>query len=102
MYQAVEDHHGEARAWNNLGIALSDTGRAEETIEAYEKALEGFREFEDWYETGHTLHNLAVTHQHAARPTEARTHYLQAADAYTRANAPTEAAEAQSAADALT
>ena len=54
------------------------------------------------YRAGHTLSNLAVAHQDAARPTEARAHYLQSADAYTRANTPAEAANAQSRADALT
>ncbi|WOX12657.1 tetratricopeptide repeat protein [Streptomyces sp. N50] len=101
LYQAAGDRHGEARAWNNLGIALGDTGRVEEEVEAYEKTLEGYREFEDWYGTGRTLYNLALTHE-TTRPTEARAHFLQSAAAYTRANALAEAAEAQSAADALT
>ncbi|WP_327401230.1 tetratricopeptide repeat protein [Streptomyces sp. NBC_01288] len=102
LYQAVGDRHREASAWNNLGAPLRETGRMEEAVEAYEKALEGYREFDDWYETGRTLSNLAHAHADAARPTEARTHYLQSAAAYTRANAPTEAAAAQSRADALT
>ncbi|WP_234444635.1 tetratricopeptide repeat protein [Streptomyces sp. NRRL F-525] len=103
LYQAVGDRYGEAMAWNNLGATLlRATGRVEKAIEAYEKALEGYREFDDWYRAGQTLSNLARAHQQAARPAEARTHYLQAADAYTRANAPAEAAEAQSDADALT
>ncbi|MFJ9375646.1 hypothetical protein [Streptomyces sp. NPDC101455] len=74
----------------------------EEAVEAYEKALEGYRAFADWYETGRTLSNLAHAHADAARPAEARTHCLQSADAYTRANAPAEAALAQSRADSLT
>uniref|UniRef100_UPI003A8A567E tetratricopeptide repeat protein n=1 Tax=Streptomyces sp. Agncl-13 TaxID=3400628 RepID=UPI003A8A567E len=102
LFQAVGDRHGEALAWNNLGVALRSTGLVEEAVEAYEKALEGCREFDDWYRAGRTLLNLALAHQRAARPAEARAHYLQSADAYTRANAPTEAAAAQSRADALT
>ncbi|MGX9891149.1 tetratricopeptide repeat protein [Streptomyces sp. NPDC002276] len=102
LYQAVGDRHGEARAWNNLGATLRDTGRVKEAVEAYQKALEGYREFEDWYGTGRTLFNLALSHQDAARPAEARTCYLQSAAAFTQANAPTEAAAAQSHADALT
>ncbi|MBK6016337.1 tetratricopeptide repeat protein [Streptomyces sp. MBT53] len=102
LYKAVGDRHGEARAWNNLGATLQKAARLEEEVEAYEKALEGFRDFDDWYETGRTLYNLALAHQHAARPTEARAHYLQSAAAYTRANAPADAAYAQSRADALT
>ncbi|MFF5298148.1 tetratricopeptide repeat protein [Streptomyces sp. NPDC013161] len=102
LFQAVGDRHREAIAWNNLGFTLWQAGHAEEAVEAYEKALEGHRAFENWYETGRTLSNLARAHKHAARPTEARTHYLQSAAAFTRANAPTEAALAQSRADALT
>ncbi|MFJ9891705.1 tetratricopeptide repeat protein [Streptomyces sp. NPDC091280] len=102
LHQAVGDHYGEARAWNNLGGVLWEADRMDEAVEACEKALEGLREFEDWYGTGRTLYNLALAHHHAARLAEARTHYLQSADAYTRANAPTEAALAQSAADSLT
>ncbi|MFE9606716.1 tetratricopeptide repeat protein [Streptomyces hokutonensis] len=102
LHQAVGDRHGEARAWNNLGGVLWEAGRVDEAVEACEKALEGLREFEDWYGTGRTLYNLAFAHQHAAHPAEARTCYLQSADAYTRANAPTEAADAQSRADSLT
>ncbi|WP_405844231.1 tetratricopeptide repeat protein [Streptomyces sp. NBC_01518] len=102
LHQTVGDRHGEATAWNNLGAALGEAGREEEAVEVFEKALGGYREFEDWYETGQTLYNLALAHEDAARPAEARTHFVQSADAFTRANAPTEAAEAQSAADALT
>ncbi|MFI6459690.1 tetratricopeptide repeat protein [Streptomyces sp. NPDC050538] len=102
LHQAEGDRHNEATAWNNIGTTLREAGRTEEAIDAYEKALESFREFEDWYRAGHTLSNLAHAHQEAARPAEARTHYLQSADAFTRANAPTEAARAQSHADSLT
>ncbi|WP_019073124.1 tetratricopeptide repeat protein [Streptomyces hokutonensis] len=102
LHQAVGDRHREATAWNNLGAALGDTGRVEEAIEAYEKALEGFWEFEDWYRAGQTLYNLALTHKRAARPGEARARYLQSADAYTRADALTEAAQARNRAEELT
>ncbi|MCX5237693.1 tetratricopeptide repeat protein [Streptomyces prunicolor] len=102
LHQAVGDRHGEAAAWNNLGATLRAAGRVEEAVEAYVKALVGLREFDNWYETGRTLSNLARAHKAAHRPTEARTAYLQSAAAYTRANAPAEAAHAQSAADSLT
>jgi tetratricopeptide (TPR) repeat protein len=102
LYQAAGDRHGEGTAWNNLGNALWLAGRAEEAIEAYGKDLEVCREFEDWYGTGQSFNNLAIAHRTVHRTFEARAYYLQAADAYTRANAPTEAAKAQSAADALT
>ncbi|MFD3504697.1 tetratricopeptide repeat protein [Streptomyces sp. NPDC058676] len=102
LYQTAGDRHRESTAWNNLGLALRRASRTEEAIEAYAKSLELRREFEDWYGEGRTLHNLACAHETARRPAEARTAYLQAADAFTRANAPDEAAQAQSAAHALT
>ncbi|MEV0641971.1 tetratricopeptide repeat protein [Streptomyces sp. NPDC050619] len=95
LYQAAGDRRREAIAWNNLGNALQDADLTEEAIKAYGKALEFRREFEDWYGEGQTLANLALAHEAAHCPTEARTAYLQAADAYTRANAPTEAAQAR-------
>jgi tetratricopeptide (TPR) repeat protein len=95
LYRAAGDRHGEAFAWNNLGIALEATGRQEEAIEAYYNELEICREFEDSYGEGQALDNLALAHENAHRPAEARAAWLQAADAYTRANAPTEAAEAR-------
>ncbi|MFG2778393.1 tetratricopeptide repeat protein [Streptomyces prunicolor] len=102
LCQVVGDRLREARAWNNLGTTLRDTGRVEEEVEAYEKALEGHREFEDWYGTGQTLYNLALAHEDAARPAEARARYLQSADAYIRADALTEAAEARTRAEEIT
>ncbi|MFF8451328.1 tetratricopeptide repeat protein [Streptomyces leeuwenhoekii] len=95
LYQAAGDHHREAKAWNNLGVALAEAGRAEEAIEAYGKALEIHRVFEHWYRAGQTLENAALTHEDADRPADARACWLQAADAYTRANAPAEAARAR-------
>ncbi|MFI2511433.1 tetratricopeptide repeat protein [Streptomyces sp. NPDC018972] len=95
LCQTAGDHHGEGRAWNNLGNALHAAGRAEEVIEAYGKGLEICRELEDWYGEGQTLSNLAFVHEAAQHPDEARAAYLEAADAFTRANAPTEAAEAR-------
>ncbi|MGI5194752.1 tetratricopeptide repeat protein [Streptomyces sp. CA-288835] len=95
LFQAAGDRHGEGAAWTNLGIALREAGRVEEAVEAYDKALEIFREFEDWYGAGQTLHNLAFAHEVAHRPSDARACWLQAAEAFTRANAPTEATQAR-------
>ncbi|MER7485009.1 tetratricopeptide repeat protein, partial [Streptomyces sp. NPDC126497] len=92
LFQAAGDRHREGRTWNNLGLTLEKAGRVEEAIKAYDKCLELYWEFKDWYGTGQTLHNLALAHEAAYRPVEARTAYLQAADAFTRADAPTEAA----------
>ncbi|GGK51023.1 ATP-binding protein [Streptomyces flaveus] len=94
LFQAVGDRHREGAAWNNLGAALRGAGRVGEAVEACGKALEICREFEDWYGVGETLRNLALAHQVAHRPADARACYLQAADAFTRANAPDEAAQA--------
>ncbi|MEU0742407.1 tetratricopeptide repeat protein, partial [Streptomyces sp. NPDC006134] len=89
------DRHREAGAWNNLGSALRVAGRVEEAIEAYGKALQIRREFEDWYGAGKTLENLARAHEDADRPADARACWLQSADAFTRANEPDRAAQAR-------
>ncbi|MEU6195737.1 tetratricopeptide repeat protein [Streptomyces sp. NPDC047061] len=95
LYRGADDRRREAMAWNGLGLALRKAGRAEEAIEAYAEALKGHQESEDWYGAGQTLQNLAFAHETAQRPTDARTYWLQAADAYTRANAPAKAAQAR-------
>ncbi|MFI2201779.1 tetratricopeptide repeat protein [Streptomyces sp. NPDC020192] len=91
LLQAAGDQHREAMAWNNLGVALREAGRAEEAIAANGKSFEIHREFEDWYGAGETLHNLAMIHETAHRTAEARSVYLQCADAFTRADALAEA-----------
>ncbi|WP_406336570.1 tetratricopeptide repeat protein [Streptomyces sp. NBC_00203] len=101
LYQAAEDRHREAGAWNNLGNALEKAGRTGESIEAYGKALETYEEFEDWYNEAQVLENLAIAHEDAHHAVEARTHWLQAADAYTRADAPDRATHAGTQAERL-
>ncbi|MEI5614904.1 tetratricopeptide repeat protein [Streptomyces brasiliscabiei] len=95
LHQAAGDRHGEAGAWSNLGNALQAAGRPEEQAEAYGRALEVFEEFEDWYRVGMIMYNLAIVHRTSRRPVEAHAYYLQAADAYTRGNAPAEATQAR-------
>ncbi|SOD83609.1 tetratricopeptide repeat protein [Streptomyces sp. Ag109_G2-15] len=96
LHQATGDRHGEGGVWNNLGLALQTAGRTEEAVEAYGTSLKIRRAFEDWYGEGLTFSNLALAHKAANRPAEARSAYLQAADAYTRANAPDRADQARS------
>ncbi|MGW6738608.1 tetratricopeptide repeat protein [Streptomyces sp. NPDC055013] len=95
LHLAAGDRHREAIAWNNLGLALREAGRVEEAIEAHGAALGVYEGLEDWYRAGNALRNLAAAHNRAGSPAAARTHYLQAADVYTRANAPSEAAQAR-------
>ncbi|MFG2377674.1 tetratricopeptide repeat protein [Streptomyces sp. NPDC048504] len=102
LYQGMEDRHFEATAWNNLGLALQLADRTGEAIDAHKKALMIYREFKDEYRAGTALQNLALAHESEDRPAEARTCYLQAADAYTRANSPTESAQARTRAEELT
>ncbi|WP_405953281.1 tetratricopeptide repeat protein [Streptomyces prunicolor] len=102
LHQVSGDRHSEAITWNNLGSTLREAGRIEEAIEAYGKSLEIREEFDDWYGRARTLSNLARAHKAAHQPNEARSAYLQSAAAFIRANAPTEAAYAQSHADSLT
>ncbi|WP_330307389.1 MULTISPECIES: tetratricopeptide repeat protein [unclassified Streptomyces] len=95
LYQAAEDRHREAVAWINLGNALYEVGWTGEAIEAFGKARETLEDFEDWYNAGRALVNLALAHEDTRRPAEARAHWLRAADAFTRADAPDRATEAR-------
>ena len=102
LYQGIEDRHFEATAWNNLGLALQLADRMGEAIDAHKKALMIYREFKDEYRAGTALQNLAFAHESEDRSAEARACYLEAADAYTRADALTQAAEARIRANAIT
>ncbi|MFJ6063698.1 tetratricopeptide repeat protein [Streptomyces tendae] len=99
LLRAAGDRLGEGRAWHNLAVTLMDTGRIEESIVAYGKDLEICLELEDGYGAGQCLYNLAFTLRASDRPREARAAWLQAADAFSRANAPAEAAQARSEAE---
>ncbi|MFI9243055.1 tetratricopeptide repeat protein [Streptomyces sp. NPDC053086] len=102
LYQTLGDRHSEASAWNNLGNALARREQTHVVTEAYHHAVVILREFEDWYGLGKTFENLAIAQRSIHRPAEARAYYLQSADAYTRANAPKEAARTRARAAALT
>jgi tetratricopeptide (TPR) repeat protein len=102
VFSAAGDRHSAAAAWNNMGIALAKAGRVEEAIKAYYMDLAICREFEDWYGAGETLQNLAVAYVAKRRPAEGRAHLLQAAEAFARAGAATEAAGSRARAAALT
>jgi tetratricopeptide (TPR) repeat protein len=102
LYRTVGDLNREGLAWNNLGNALATADRTAAAIDAYTHALRIHRGLEDWYRIGGVLQNLALTHEESHQPAKARTAYLQAADAFTRANALAEVAEVQSSARSLT
>lgn len=102
LYEAVEDRNRAGMAWHNLGNALMAAGRLPEAMDAYGNSCVRHREFGAWYNEGKALWALARAHEASGHPVEARTAWLKAAEAFTRADAPEEAAEAQSAADALT
>ncbi|MFF0515675.1 ATP-binding protein [Streptomyces sp. NPDC004250] len=100
LLEAIGDRYGVATESGNLGTALQRAGRLPEAIEAHGVSLDIFREFKDWYAEAVTLDNLAVVHAAARQHDRARDAHLQAADAFTRANAPAEAAASRTRATA--
>ncbi|WP_374114238.1 tetratricopeptide repeat protein [Streptomyces sp. NK08204] len=102
LFQATGDRHSEGVAWHNLGLALQGSDRIDQSNEAFGHAGEIHQEFGDWYRVGQALSQLAHNHEGLSHPATARAHWLKAADAYSRANAPAEAAVALSRADSLT
>lgn len=98
VMQEYGNKAGEADVCNNLGITLHGTGRTQEAVEAFTKAIALRRDLGDSYGEANALRNLAL----ALSTTDdgaARDHWAQAAEAYERANAATEAAHARSQAE---
>ncbi|MBZ3915155.1 tetratricopeptide repeat protein [Streptomyces acidiscabies] len=91
LFRAAADRVGTALALRYLGDSLGDAGRTEEAIESYTEALEIYREFENWYWVGFTLEALAEV----SPAVDARALLLEAAEAYTLANSPADAAQAR-------
>ncbi|MEU6146116.1 tetratricopeptide repeat protein [Streptomyces sp. NPDC047081] len=102
LHHALGDLAGEALAWSFLGWALHIASRTHEGINASTTALGKFLDIGDWADAADAAFDLARMYHSVGNTPEARTHYLQAADAYTRSNSPADAARAQSAAHTLT
>ncbi|MGV9450322.1 ATP-binding protein [Streptomyces sp. NPDC003635] len=102
LLQIVGDRHHEGYAWSFLGSALRRKGHGRRAIESYRKSLEFYAEFEDWYAQGTSLEELALAHDDAGEPSEARLCRLRAADSFAKADAPDRAAAARAAAGNLT
>ncbi|MFF6783467.1 tetratricopeptide repeat protein [Streptomyces sp. NPDC012510] len=99
LFHATGDGNREAQAWNNLGNALDRAGCVQEAIDAYTRALELHEENDHVYAIGQTPHNLAGAYRSSGDPIAARFHFALAAEAYTHAGAPAEAADARARAD---
>ncbi|PWG11724.1 regulator [Streptomyces sp. V2] len=88
LFAGTGDRAMEGVAWSNLGITLRMLGRPQDAIAAYDKALALHDEFDDLYEIGVVLHNLAVVHEDDGALDRARDAYRRAADAFARADEP--------------
>ncbi|MFG2133802.1 SAV_2336 N-terminal domain-related protein [Streptomyces sp. NPDC048751] len=102
LFAAVGDRHAQGVTLIHLGQALDMAHHTTEAIAAYSAATDLLRESEDWYRAGRSLRSLALLHAALEAPSQARTAWLRAADAYDRAGAPAEAAEARSHAEQTT
>ncbi|MER6568785.1 SAV_2336 N-terminal domain-related protein [Streptomyces sp. NPDC001093] len=101
LYQEAGDRRREATAWNDLGHTLRLAGRSEEAVDAYGTSAGIMQGFEDWYGLGRSLENLAILQESAGATAKAREAYARAAEAYSRTNAPVEAARSGADADRL-
>ncbi|MFM9446844.1 ATP-binding protein [Streptomyces acidiscabies] len=99
LFAAVGDRRLEGAAWGTLGVTLQGTGDTEGAIAAYGQALARHREFKDGYGIGQTLHNLALSY---GATDLARATFHQAAEAFTLAGFPAQAASCHGQAAALT
>ncbi|MGW3209996.1 hypothetical protein [Streptomyces sp. NPDC001135] len=95
----THDLHGE-------GIALHHVwewgNRPADARQAHADAAAILEDREDWYRAGQTLQDLALAHRRALQWERARTAFVAAAEAFTRAMALKDAANCQSGADSLT
>ncbi|MEV5531493.1 tetratricopeptide repeat protein [Streptomyces prunicolor] len=91
---------GEADVWNNLGITLRRLERTPEAVEAFTRAIELRRNLGDSYGEGRALRNLAIA-LGSIDDSAARGYWEQAAEAFERVDAVTEAARARSQAEGI-
>ncbi|MFD4605313.1 tetratricopeptide repeat protein [Streptomyces sp. NPDC058464] len=76
------DSHQKASAWNNLGIALRETGRVEEAIEAHSHARDLLRAVDDRHHEASAWGNLGIALREAGRVEEAIDAYTHAGDLF--------------------
>ncbi|MEU0742408.1 tetratricopeptide repeat protein, partial [Streptomyces sp. NPDC006134] len=65
------DRHGETAAWNSLGVALGETGRVEEAIDAHIRARDLFQSVGDRHREAGAWNNLGLVLRRAGRVEEA-------------------------------
>ncbi len=77
--QATGHREGEAASWHNYGLALAELGRAEEAVEAHERARNLFEEMSDpahmasaWNSLGRALADLGRLEEAVEAHTQAR------------------------------
>ncbi|KUM67936.1 ATP-binding protein [Streptomyces curacoi] len=85
----------EGMVWNNLGGALEELGHTGAALKAFRRAIALLVKADDWYRAAGTHTNIARLLSRTGRPGEAQAAWSAAADAYERADAPAEAAEAR-------
>jgi tetratricopeptide (TPR) repeat protein len=101
IHHDLDDRHGQAKAWNNLGRALRGAEAYGQAVEAGESAVAVFQELKDAYREGEALGELAATLRAAGRtPGEIRAVREASAEAYRRAGAEDEAVKASEKPDA--
>ncbi|GGP00253.1 tetratricopeptide repeat protein [Wenjunlia tyrosinilytica] len=78
----LSDRHSEARALNNLGLALREVRRFEEAIDTHTQDLAICRELGDRHSEARALNNLGLALQQVRRFEEAIDTHTQAADTF--------------------
>ncbi|WP_044547880.1 tetratricopeptide repeat protein [Saccharopolyspora erythraea] len=81
-YRVQGDRHGEARAWNNLGVALRHLRRFDESLAAHQRSLEGYQELGDRRGEAWAWSNLGVALRHLRRLDEAIAAHQRALEGY--------------------
>ncbi|WP_420866294.1 tetratricopeptide repeat protein [Micromonospora echinospora] len=82
MLGQLEDHHGEAQAWNNCGTALQQVRRLDEAITAHSTARDIYRRLGKRHGEGTAQSNLGIALAQVRRFDEARSCWRQAVEAF--------------------
>ncbi|MEU9452517.1 tetratricopeptide repeat protein [Streptomyces sp. NPDC048277] len=94
IFRDLGDRHGEANAWNNTGQVLVEVRSFDMALQSFGACAAAYSKLEAWYEAGIARRNIALLYDSHGQNEEALKAWRWAADAFTRADAQEESAEA--------
>jgi tetratricopeptide (TPR) repeat protein len=87
-FERLDDVHGMAQTYNNLGLVYADQGEWERAIEMYEQALQTFERLDDVHGMAQTLGNLGLVYARQGEWERTIEMYEQALQTFERLGGP--------------